>query len=217
MTVRKKTAIFISGRGSNMRSLIEAARDTEFPASIELVLANNITAPGIAAARDAGVKSAGIVGSSFPDRLSFDKVLDESLRSAAIEIVCLAGYMQFLTPWFVGRWLGRLINIHPSLLPAYKGLHTHRRALEDGVRIHGCTTHFVTPELDSGPIIMQAAIDVGVSENETSLAARVLEQEHLIYPRTLALVASGAARLKEGRCVLEGHSSAGSALVSPTI
>src|SRR5437868_5863311 len=145
---KKRTAILISGRGSNMGALIEAARNEAFPATIALVLANNIDAPGIATAREAGIKSAGIVSSSFPDRQSFDKVLDESLRAADISLICLAGYMQILSPWFVSRWLGRLINIHPSLLPAYKGLNTHARILADGGRIHGCTTHFVTPELD---------------------------------------------------------------------
>lgn len=213
---RKRTAILISGRGSNMGALIEAAKNEEFPASIELVLANNIDAPGITAAREAGVKSAGIIASSFPDRQSFDKVLDESLRTASIELVCLAGYMQILSPWFVARWHGKLINIHPSLLPSYKGLNTHKRALADGARVHGCTTHFVTPDLDAGPIIMQAAIAVGPSDNETSLAARVLEQEHLLYPRTLALVASGVARMKDGRCIIDGRVDSGATIISPS-
>ncbi|WP_342362439.1 phosphoribosylglycinamide formyltransferase [Terrarubrum flagellatum] len=214
---RVRTGVLISGRGSNMSALIEAAKNDAFPAEIVVVLANNIDAPGLNAAREAGVKNAGIISSSFPDRQSFDRVLDESLRTANVSLVCLAGYMQILSPWFVGRWLGKLINIHPSLLPAYRGLHTHRKAIADGARIHGCTTHFVTPELDAGPIIMQAAVAVAPSDTEASLAARVLEQEHVIYPRTLALVASGLARLKDGRCVLDGMGEPRGSIISPSI
>lgn len=215
MTDKRRTAILISGRGSNMSALIEAARNDAFPATISLVLANNIDAPGIAAAREAGIKSAGIISSSFPDRQSFDKVLDESLRADSIQLVCLAGYMQILSPWFVSRWLGKLINIHPSLLPSYKGLNTHARALNDGVRIHGCSTHFVTPELDAGPVIMQAGLAVGPNDTPQSLAGRVLELEHMIYPRTLALVAAGVARLQSGRCVIDGRLDQRGTLISP--
>ncbi|MGL4813441.1 MAG: phosphoribosylglycinamide formyltransferase [Beijerinckiaceae bacterium] len=203
-----------------MRSLIEAAKAPDYPAQIALVLANRLDAGGVHFAQANGIKSNVIISSSFPQREIYERVLDESLRAANVSLVCLAGFMRILTPWFVERWAGRLINIHPSLLPSYKGLDTHARVLEDGGRIHGCTTHFVVPELDAGPIIMQAAVPVLLDDTEEALAARVLAQEHVIYPRTLAAVASGRAALVDGRCVLaeaaDGMAAAG-ALVSPNL
>ncbi|MET0606577.1 MAG: phosphoribosylglycinamide formyltransferase [Beijerinckiaceae bacterium] len=210
-----RVAVLISGRGSNMSALIAASRFEQYPATISLVISNRLEAPGVALAQEAGVKSAVIVGRSFPDRLSYDKALDETLRSANISIICLAGFMRILTPWFVGRWLGKIINIHPSILPAYKGLNTHERALQDCVRIHGCSTHFVTPELDAGPIIMQAAVAVAPDDTIETLAARVLEREHAIYPLSLSLVASGAAMLKEGKCVIRGAKPREGSLIAP--
>ncbi|MGL4497161.1 MAG: phosphoribosylglycinamide formyltransferase [Beijerinckiaceae bacterium] len=203
-----------------MRSLIEEAKAPDYPAQIALVLANRLDAGGVQFAQANGIKSNVIISSSFPQREIYERVLDESLRAANVSLVCLAGFMRILTPWFVERWAGRLINIHPSLLPSYKGLDTHARVLEDGGRIHGCTTHFVVPELDAGPIIMQAAVPVLPNDTEEALAARVLAQEHVIYPRTLAAVASGRAALVDGRCVLaeaaDGMAAAG-ALVSPNL
>ncbi|MGL5733920.1 MAG: phosphoribosylglycinamide formyltransferase [Beijerinckiaceae bacterium] len=203
-----------------MRSLIEAAKAPDYPAQIALVLANRLDAGGVQFAQANGIKSNVIISSSFPQREIYERVLDESLRAANVSLVCLAGFMRILTPWFVERWAGRLINIHPSLLPSYKGLDTHARVLEDGGRIHGCTTHFVVPELDAGPIIMQAAVPVLPNDTEEALAARVLAQEHVIYPRTLAAVASGRAALVDGRCVLAeaaGGMAAAGALVSPNL
>ena len=194
---RVRTAILISGRGSNMVALIEAAQAADFPAEIVLVAANLPEAGGLERARQAGIATASVDHRPFgKDREAFERKLDEVLRVNQIELVALAGFMRVLTPWFVTRWQGRLVNIHPSLLPDFRGTHTHARALEAGVAEHGCTVHFVVPELDAGPTILQAKVPVLPGDDEASLSARVLEQEHILYPRALALVASGAARLE---------------------
>ncbi|WP_186417434.1 phosphoribosylglycinamide formyltransferase [Bosea sp. CS1GBMeth4] len=199
---RVRTAILISGRGSNMVALIEAARAADFPAEIALVAANLPDAGGLERARSAGIAAVCVDHRPFgKDREGFERALDEALRAHGIELVALAGFMRVLTPWFVTRWQGRLINIHPSLLPDFRGTHTHARALEAGVAEHGCTVHFVVPELDAGPTILQARVPVLPGDDEASLSARVLEQEHRIYPQALALVASGAARLENGAAV----------------
>lgn len=196
---RVRTAILISGRGSNMVALIEAARAAGFPAEIALVAANLPDAGGLERARAAGIATVSVDHRPFgKDREGFERALDEALRAHRIELVALAGFMRVLTPWFVTRWQGRLINIHPSLLPDFRGTHTHARALEAGVAEHGCTVHFVVPELDAGPTILQARVPVLPGDDEASLSARVLEQEHRIYPQALALVASGAVRLQDG-------------------
>ena len=195
---RVRTAILISGRGSNMVALIEAAQAADFPAEIVLVAANLPEAGGLERARQAGIATAAVDHRPFGrDREAFERKLDEVLRINQIELVALAGFMRVLTPWFVTRWQGRLVNIHPSLLPDFRGTHTHARALEAGVSEHGCTVHFVVPELDAGPTILQAKVPVLPGDDEASLSARVLEQEHVLYPRALALVASGAAKLED--------------------
>jgi phosphoribosylglycinamide formyltransferase-1 len=191
MAERRRVAVLISGRGSNMASLIEAAQDPAYPAEIVLVVSNRPDAGGLERARAAGIATAVVDHKRHPDRESFDAALDQTLREHGIEIVCLAGFMRILTPGFVEAWAGRMLNIHPSLLPAFKGTDTHARALAAGVTRHGCTVHFVTPELDSGPIVAQAEVPVLPDDTEETLAARVLAQEHLLYPRALALVASG--------------------------
>lgn len=197
---RVRTAVLISGRGSNMVSLIEAARPADFPAEIVLVAANLPDAGGLERARAAGIRTASVDHRPFgKDREAFERALDEVLRVEQIELVVLAGFMRVLTPWFVTRWQGRLLNIHPSLLPDFRGTHTHARALEAGVSEHGCTVHFVVPELDAGPIISQAKVPVLPGDDEATLAARVLEQEHKLYPEALRLVASGAATLDGDR------------------
>ncbi len=188
---RKRTAVLISGRGSNMRALIERARDPLFPAEISLALSNRPEAPGLAFANDNGIPCAIVDHKTYATRQEFEKALQAVLEAHRIEIVCLAGFMRLLTPWFVEQWPGRLLNIHPALLPAYRGLHTHERALADGVKIHGCTVHFVSAGVDEGPIIAQAAVPVLDSDTPETLAARVLEQEHIIYPAALARVAGG--------------------------
>jgi phosphoribosylglycinamide formyltransferase-1 len=199
---RVRTAILISGRGSNMVALIEAARAADFPAEIVLVAANRPDAGGLERAAAAGIATASVDHRPFgKDREAFERALDAELQAHGIELVVLAGFMRVLTPWFVTRWQGQMINIHPSLLPDFRGTHTHARALEAGVAEHGCTVHFVVPELDAGPTILQAKVPVLPGDDEASLSARVLEQEHRIYPQALALVASGAIRLEDGAAV----------------
>ncbi len=194
--VRKRVAVLISGRGSNMAALIEAAKTADYPAEIALVVSNRADAAGLAYAHDRGIATALIDHRQFgEDREAFERALDEMLRAHGIEIVCLAGFMRILTPWFVGRWSGRLLNIHPALLPDLKGLDTHRRAIAAGAKRHGATVHFVVAELDAGPIVAQEAIDVRSDDTESSLAERVLEVEHRLYPRALRAVAEGRAKL----------------------
>jgi phosphoribosylglycinamide formyltransferase 1 len=184
-----------------MASLLEAAAEPGYPAAIVLVLSNRPGAGGLARAEAAGVPTALVDHKAFPDRDSFEHALDGVLREAGAEIICLAGFMRVFTPAFVERWTGRMLNIHPSLLPLFKGLDTHARALAAGVRVHGCTVHYVVPELDSGPIVAQAAVPVRWDDTEATLAARVLEAEHRLYPQALAAVAAGRIRLDGDRAV----------------
>lgn len=179
-----------------MTALIEAAKAKDYPAEIVLVVSNRPEAVGLARARDAGVATAVIDHARFgDDREAFERALDDELRAHRIDLVCLAGFMRRLTPWFVTRWSGRVLNIHPALLPQFKGLHTHRRALAAGVKRHGATVHFVVPEVDAGPIVAQDWIAVRENDTEETLAERVLEVEHRIYPRALRAVADGRASL----------------------
>jgi len=193
--MKKRVAILISGRGSNMRALIEAAAQKDYPAEIVLVISNVAGAGGLEFAKQHGIATEIIEHGKFPSREIFDNAIDVKLSEANIDIVCLAGFLRLLSPRFTEKWRGRMINIHPSLLPAYKGLHTHRRALEDGAKEHGATVHFVVPELDSGPMILQAKVPVAPGDDEDSLAARVLAEEHKLYPQALRLVAEGKARI----------------------
>jgi phosphoribosylglycinamide formyltransferase-1 len=188
--MKKRVAILISGRGSNMTALIEAAKAKDYPAEIALVVSNRPDAAGLDSARSCGIPTAVIDHTTFGgDRETFEQALDRQLREQRIDLVCLAGFMRLLTPWFVNRWSGRMLNIHPSLLPQFKGLHTHRRALEAGVKRHGATVHFVVPEMDAGLIVIQDSVAVHENDTEETLAARVLELEHQIYPRALRAVA----------------------------
>jgi len=198
---RRRVAVLISGRGSNMAALIDAAKDKNFPAEIALVMSNVPDAGGLAIAQAAGIKTAVVDHKTYKkDRAAFEQALQAELEKHAIELVCLAGFMRLLTPWFVGQWHERMINIHPALLPSFKGLDTHKRALETGVKLHGATVHFVVPEMDSGPIIAQGAVAVHDDDTEASLAARVIKVEHRIYPLALRLVAEGRVRVENGRC-----------------
>ena len=212
---RRRTAILISGRGSNMAALLAAAAAPGFPAEIALVFANKAEAAGLDTARAAGIETASLSHRAYPSREDFDRAVDAVLRARRIDLVCLAGFMRVVSPWFCERWLGRMISIHPALLPSFKGLDTHARALDAGVRIHGASVHFVVPELDAGPIIAQAAVPVLDGDTPDSLAARVLRQEHVIYPRALALVASGRVRLEDGRTVSDAPTAADAALAVP--
>jgi phosphoribosylglycinamide formyltransferase-1 len=190
---KKRVAILISGRGSNMSALIEAARAPDYPAEIVGVLSNRAAAPGLAVAAAEGIATASLAQSKFPSREMFEDVMTQTLESWDADIVCLAGFMRILGDDFVNHWTGRMINIHPSLLPLYKGLHTHERALADGATVHGCTVHFVTPGLDEGTPILQAEVPVLPGDTPATLAARVLVEEHRIYPQALRLLATGAA------------------------
>lgn len=202
---RKRVAVLISGRGSNMAALIEAAKDKSYPAEIVLVLSNRPDVGGLDTAKAAGIATAVVDHTKYgKDRAAFESVLQAVLAEHRIDIVCLAGFMRLLTAGFVSQWPERLINIHPALLPAFKGLDTHQRALEAGAKVHGATVHFVVAEMDAGPIIAQGAVAVRPDEGESTLAARVLAVEHRLYPQALGLVAAGRVRVIDGRCLIDG-------------
>lgn len=192
---KKRTAILISGRGSNMQALVEAARQPDYPAEIALVISNRPEASGLAWAKAQGLPAVALDHKRYESREHFEGQLQSMLELSNIDLVALAGFMRLMTAPFVERWSGRMINIHPSLLPSFKGLHTHEQALAAGVRISGCTTHFVSPEMDGGPIIAQAAVPVLPEDTPEMLAARVLAAEHKLYPASLALVARDQAVL----------------------
>ncbi len=217
MTARKRVGVLISGRGSNMQALIEAARSPAYPAEIAIVISNRPGAPGLAIAEDAGIATATIDHKLYRSRAAFEAALQKALEAAHVEIVCNAGFMRLLTEGFVEAWRDRHLNIHPSLLPAFKGLHTHERVLEAGVRITGCTVHFVRHEMDSGPIIAQAAVSVAPGDTPETLAARVLAAEHKLYPLALRLVASGAARVEGETVRISTDAADQPALFSPPL
>ena len=212
---RRPVAVLISGGGTNLQALIDAAADPAYPATIALVVANRVDAFGLERARRAGIPAKVIGHRGFDSREAFERALDAVLREAAIELVCLAGFMRILGTAFVLAWRDRLLNIHPSLLPAFEGLDTHARALAAGVRFHGCTVHLVRPALDRGPIIAQAVVPVQPEDDRDRLAARVLAAEHRIYPLALALLASGRARVLDDRIVIEGDRAPSTVLISP--
>ena len=213
--MRKRVAVLISGRGSNMSALIDAAKAPGFPAEIALVLSNKPDAPGLERAASEGIATAVVPHKGFSSREDFDRAMHEFLLAAKIEIVCLAGFMRLLSPWFCETWKGRMINVHPALLPSFKGLDTHARALAAGVRLHGATVHFVVPEMDAGAIIAQAAVPVIFNDTEEALGARVLAQEHRIYPMALRLIANGSVAFVDGRAVSSLDQPAEGALISP--
>ncbi len=201
MTAKQRIAILISGRGSNMMSLAEAAGTSDFPAEVAAVIANRPDAAGIAWAAARGIPTRVVDHKAYPNRAAFEAELHSAIAGTGATLVCLAGFMRVLTSGFVAKWQGRMINIHPSLLPSFKGLHTHEQALEAGVRIAGCTVHFVVPEMDAGPIIAQAAVPVEYGDTPDTLAQRILSAEHQLYPQALRLVASGAVRMESWRAV----------------
>jgi phosphoribosylglycinamide formyltransferase-1 len=213
---KKRVAVLISGRGSNMVALIEAAKDPNFPAEIALVLSNRSDAAGLVRARADGIATAVVDHAPFgKDREAFERAVQAILDDHRIDLVCLAGFMRLLTPWLVRRWEGRLINIHPALLPAFKGLHTHERVLAAGEKTHGATVHFVVPEMDSGPIIAQGKVPVHDDDTPDTLAARVLEEEHRLYPLALKLVAWGYVRMVDGQCRVDIKRDARGELIAP--
>jgi phosphoribosylglycinamide formyltransferase-1 len=196
---RRRTAILISGRGSNMSALIAAARAPDFPAEIALVLSNKNNAAGLVLARQAGIATAVVDHKIYAGRDEFEGSMQAMLDIHRIDLICLAGFMRILSAPFVARWQRRMLNIHPSLLPSFRGLDTHARAIEAGVKLHGCTVHFVEPELDAGPIIAQAAVELRDDDTPETLGARVLIEEHALYPAALALVAAGRVEIVGAR------------------
>jgi len=214
---RLRVASLISGRGSNMAALVAAAAAPDYPAEIALVLANVPGAGGLAVAAAHGIAHETLDHRGFADRAAFDAALDARLRHHEIEFVCLAGFMRLLTAGFVEKWRNRMLNIHPSLLPAYPGLDSHKRALADGVRVAGCTVHFVRAKMDVGPIVAQAAVPVLQGDDEDALAARVLKAEHALYPHALRLVASGAAIVDGEHVKLAPTAAAPAILFNPPL
>ena len=212
---KTKIAVLISGRGSNMQAIVEAAQAEDYPAEIALVVSNNPDAAGLTWAEERGIETEVINHRDYETREQFEKALDTLIRLYGARIVCLAGFMRILTPYFTEKWRDLLINVHPSLLPSFKGLHTHERALETGVRIHGCTVHYVRPEMDDGPIIGQAAVPVLHGDTPDTLAARVLEAEHQLYPQCIALACSGKARVAGERVRLQVREFGADLLMNP--
>lgn len=212
---RLKTAVLISGRGTNLQALIGACAEPSFPAEICLVVSNRPDAAGLRRAGAAGIATRVIDHKGFADRRGFEAALDTALEEAQAEFICNAGFMRVLTEWFVERWRDRQINIHPSLLPVFPGLDTHARALAAGVRLTGCTVHFVRTEVDAGPIIVQAAVPVLPADDEETLAARVLEAEHQIYPLALRLIAEGRVGVVDERVHIDGAAAPQGVLMNP--
>jgi phosphoribosylglycinamide formyltransferase-1 len=214
--MKRRVGILISGRGSNMAALIQAAANEDYPAEIALVVSNRADAPGLEKAGQAGVKTLLIESKPFgKDRAAFEAALQAALEAHGIELICLAGFMRLFTAAFVERWHGRMLNIHPSLLPCFPGLDPHGQALRAGVKISGATVHFVIAETDAGPILMQGAVAVSDHDTTDTLSERILEVEHRIYPDALRLLATGAVLLEGGICKTEAAAGSGNFLISP--
>jgi len=213
--MKKRVGILISGRGSNMMALIEAARAAGYPAEIVIVISNRADAPGLERARGAGIQALVIDHKGFATREDFDAAVETALHAAGVDLVCQAGFMRIQSAAFATRWLGRQLNIHPSLLPSFKGLRPQQQALDAGVRIAGCTVHFVAAELDAGPIVAQAAVPVLCGDTAETLAERILTAEHKLYPLALQLVAAGEAVLEGGRVAQRGSVNQQDGLISP--
>jgi phosphoribosylglycinamide formyltransferase-1 len=207
--------VLISGRGSNLQALIDACADEDYPARIVLVISNVAGAAGLARAEAAGIPTLVIDHKAFDDREPFEQALDEALDAAGVELICLAGFMRLLTEGFVNHWRDRLINIHPSLLPAFRGIHVHERAIEYGARFSGCTVHFVRPAMDEGPIIVQAVVPVLPDDDPDRLAARVLAQEHRAYPLAVRLIAESRVRVADGRVIVADFGAEAGAMINP--
>jgi phosphoribosylglycinamide formyltransferase 1 len=216
--VKRRVAILISGRGSNMAALIEAASLKDFPAEIAVVISNRADAGGLEKAKASGVPTITIESKPFgKDRAAFEVVLQRALDQHSVDLICLGGFMRLFTAEFVQRWYGKMLNIHPSLLPSFPGLDPHGQALNAGVKISGATVHFVIPETDAGPIVMQGAVAVHDDDTPDTLAARILEVEHRIYPDALRLLASGRIRLDGDVCKVAGRTGLGDVLISPQV
>jgi len=215
MSGRLRLGVLISGSGSNLQALIDACADPAYPAEIALVISNVAEAHGVERARRAGLPVVVLPHRNYASRDAFEAAIHAALCAHSVGLVCLAGFMRVLTAGFVEAWQGRMINIHPSLLPAFKGLHTHQQALDAGVRLHGCTVHFVEPALDDGPIVAQAAVPVAEDDTVATLAARVLAQEHRLYPLAVRLIALGRVTLAGRQVKTGGGISSTAALLNP--
>ncbi len=202
---RLRVGVLISGRGSNLQALIDAAAEPDYPAEIMLVISNVPDAPGLARAAAAGIRHETIDHRDFDSREAFEAEITKALEAETVNLVCHAGFMRIVTDGFLAHWSNRVINIHPSLLPAFKGLHVHQRVLDAGEKATGCTVHFVRSEMDTGPIVIQAQVPVRPDDDAEALAARVLEQEHLIYPRALRLIAEGRVTVEGERALIDGQ------------
>jgi phosphoribosylglycinamide formyltransferase-1 len=213
---RKRVAVLISGRGSNLAALIEASRAAEYPAVIALVVSDRQDAAGLGHAAAQGISARAIERREFGTKAAFEAVLTETLAQAGIDLICLAGFMRILSPAFVETWRDRMLNIHPSLLPLFPGLHTHEQALAAGMKLHGATVHFVRAEVDTGPIIAQGAVPILPGDTPETLAARVLTVEHRLYPLALRLVADGAARVEGDRVTIDAAGGSSAALLYPS-
>lgn len=212
-----KLGVLISGRGSNLQALIDACAGSDYPAEIGLVISNRADAKGLDRARAADIPTQVIEHTAYDDRESFDRDVDAALQAAGTELICLAGFMRILSPWFVNQWPDRIVNIHPSLLPAFKGTDSHSQALAAGVKISGCTVHFVSPEMDAGPIIMQSAVPVLADDDEDSLAARVLAAEHKCYPCAVRLIAEDRISFEDRRVVVDDSGTVAGPLFNPSV
>jgi phosphoribosylglycinamide formyltransferase-1 len=210
-----KVGVLISGRGSNMASLVRSAWDDDYPAEIACVISNVATAPGVKIARDAGITTAVIPHGDYPDRETFDRAVSAELEKHHVRLVALAGFMRIQSPWFPEHWAGRIINVHPSLLPLFPGLRAQQQAIDAGVRITGCTVHFVTPEVDAGPVIAQAAVPVLAADTAERLEARILRQEHRLYPLAVRWFGEGRVTLADGRVQVKGVAPGATLLFSP--
>jgi len=211
-----KVAVFISGRGTNLQALIDACEAKDVPAEIALVVANRPGAQGLQRAAAAGIKTVVVDHTTFESREAFDAALDAAVRRAGCDFICMAGFMRVLTEDFVRKWRNRMLNIHPSLLPAFPGINCHERAIEAGVRITGCTVHFCRPELDNGPIVTQAAVPVLPGDDARTLAARILEAEHVIYPMALKLIAQGRVRVVNEKVLIQDGQFTSAGVMNPT-
>ena len=215
--VKTRCVVLISGRGSNLSAILKATQSADYPATIVGVIANKAEAPGLQLARDAGIPVSVVLNGDYADRDSYDNALQAAVDAYAPDLVVLAGFMRILTPAFVAHYANRMINIHPSLLPSFTGLNTHQRALDAGVRLHGCTVHFVTAELDHGPIIAQAAVPVLDGDNARALAARVLAVEHLLYPKAVRWFAEGRLHIDGARVRVDGMAGNTASLMAPVL
>jgi len=212
---RLKLGVLISGRGSNLLALIEACKASDYPAEIVLVVSNKADAKGLEHADAAGIATTVVEHGGYPDRETFDKAVHEKLADAGVELVCLAGFMRLLSSWFVETWRDRVVNIHPSLLPAFKGIDAHAQTIATGVKLSGCTVHIVRPEMDAGPILVQAAVPVLPGDDEDTLAARILTVEHRCYPLAVRLIAEGRVTIDGERTVIDTAGMADAALINP--